>query len=177
MSGNHNGAQFVTLGLDREVFAVPVEFVREILDMRTPFHIPEAPAHLAGLIDVRGRAVPVIDLRLKLGLAPREPGSDTRIVVLDVPVGNRTLSLGLIADRVFEVTALDQGDIGPPPDIGSAWHSEYIQGIGRRGDSFVVIFDLSRLLSSEDVALLRAAGSRAPGSSAPGSSTPVLAEA
>src|SRR5215813_7014828 len=101
--------------------------------MRQPFRIPEAPAHLAGLIDVRGQAVPVIDLRLKLGLMPREAGADTRILVLDVPVETHVLPLGLIADRVFEVTALDPGSVGPPPDIGTAWHSDYIRGIGRRG--------------------------------------------
>ncbi len=161
MSRHAESDQFVTLGLDHEVFAVPVELVREILDMRQPFRIPEAPAHLVGLIDVRGQAVPVIDLRLKLGLPPRDAGADTRILVLDVPVEGRSLSLGLIADRVFEVTALDAGSIGPPPDIGTTWRCDYIEGIGRRGDSFVVIFDLSRLLSSEDVALLRSAGPRA----------------
>jgi purine-binding chemotaxis protein CheW len=160
MSGHRDSDQFVTLGLDQEVFAVPVELVREILDMRQPFRIPGAPAHFAGLIDVRGQAVPVIDLRLKLQLASREPGTDTRILVLDVPVEERLLSLGLIADRVFEVTALDSGSVTPPPDIGTDWRCEYIQGIGRRGDTFVVIFDLSRLLSSDDVALLHAAGQR-----------------
>jgi len=161
MNRHTESDQFVTLGLDHEVFAVPVELVREILDMRQPFRIPEAPAHMAGLIDVRGQAVPVIDLRLKLGLAPREAAADTRIVVLDVPVDGRSLSLGLIADRVFEVTALDPGSIADPPDIGTAWRCDYIEGIGRRGDSFVVIFDLARMLSSEDVALLHAAPSRA----------------
>jgi purine-binding chemotaxis protein CheW len=152
--------QYVTLGLDDEVFAVPVELVREILDMRQPFRIPEAPAHLAGLIDVRGCAVPVIDLRLKLGLPPRAADAETRILVLDVPVEGRSISLGLVADRVFEVTGLD-GSIVPPPEIGTAWRSEYIQGIGRRGDSFVVVFELSKLLSSEEAALLHATGSRA----------------
>lgn len=157
MSGHRESDQFVTLGLDREVFAVPVELVREILDMRQPFRIPESPQHLAGLIDVRGHAVPVIDLRLKLGLSPRDTTADTRILVLDVPMESHNLSLGLIADRVFEVTGLDPGSVGPPPDIGTAWHSDYIAGIGRRADSFVVIFDMSRLLSADDVALLHAA--------------------
>lgn len=157
MSGHNESDQFVTLGLGHEVFAVPVELVREILDMRRPFRIPEAPSHLAGLIDVRGQAVPVIDLRLKLGLSACDASADTRILVLDVPMEGHNLSLGLIADRVFEVTGLDAGSLGPPPDIGTSWHSEYIAGIGRRGESFVVIFNMSRLLSSEDVALLRAA--------------------
>ena len=156
MSNRHDNDQFVTLGLGEEGFAVPVELVREILEMRQPFRIPEAPKHLAGLIDVRGQAVPVIDLRLKLGLPPRAANADTRILVLDVPFDGRSLSLGLIADRVFEVTGLDTGSIGPPPDIGTTWSCDYIDGIGRRGDHFVVIFNLSRLLSSEDVVLLRA---------------------
>lgn len=173
MSGHHDADQFVTLGLDHEVFAVPVELVREILDMRQPFRIPDAPAHLAGLIDVRGEAVPVIDLRLKLGLPRREAGADTRILVLDVPLESRCLSLGLIADRVFEVTALDPGSIAPPPDIGTTWRCDFIKGIGRRGDGFVVIFDLSRLLSNEDVALLRSGAPAA----APEMAAPAMADA
>lgn len=157
MNVNDDSDQFVTLGLDNELFAVPVGLVREILDMRQPFHIPEAPPHLAGLIDVRGRAVPVIDLRLKLGLSSRAATADTRILVLDVPVGERCLSLGLIADRVFEVTALDSGSLAPPPEIGTRWRCDYIQGIGRRGDNFVVIFDMARLLSGDAAALLHTA--------------------
>lgn len=154
MNAQHESEQFVTLGLDNERFAVPVELVSEILDMRQPFRIPEAPPHLAGVIDVRGRAVPVIDLRLKLGLPAGATTEDTRILVLEVPIEGRKLSLGLIADRVFEVTALDPGRLAPPPDIGTRWCSEYIQGIGRRDGSFVVILDLPRLFSGERAALL-----------------------
>src|SRR5690242_7532407 len=105
--------QFVTLGIDREIFAVPVETVLEILDMRPTFRIPEAPSHLLGLIDVRGRAVPVVDLRVKLGLTPTPPTELTRILVLDVALAQRRLVLGLVADRVFEVTALDASQVEP----------------------------------------------------------------
>jgi purine-binding chemotaxis protein CheW len=147
--------QFVTLGIDREVFAVPVELVLEILAMRALFRVPDAPPHLAGLIDVRDQAVPVIDLRLKLGLEAAPATGNTRILVLEVPVTGRKLVLGLIADRVFEVIALDQSMIGPPPDIGTMWRSEYISGVARRGDNFVIIFDLPRLLSSDAHALLQ----------------------
>src|ERR1700684_4141723 len=104
-------AQFVTLGIEREVFAVPVEAVVEILDMRPMFRLPDAPSYLAGLIDVRGRSVPVIDLRVKLGLPPAEATETTRIMVLEVPVAGKSLVLGLVADRVFEVAPLDDGRI------------------------------------------------------------------
>ncbi len=149
-------AQFVTLGIDREVFAVPVDAVLEILDMRQMFRVPEAPGYLAGLIDVRGRGVPVIDLRLKLGLPAQAANEMTRILVLEFKVGEQQLVLGLIADRVIEVITLDTREIQPAPAIGLQWRSDYISGVGRRNDNFVIIFALARLFSSNDVALISA---------------------
>ena len=148
--------QFVTLGIGREVFAVPVETVLEILDMREIFHIPDAPPYFAGLIDVRGRGVPVIDLRVKLGLAAASVTEYTRIMVLEVPVAGRQLIFGLVADRVFEVAPLDDGKLEPPPDIGTKWNSDYIHGVGRRGESFVVVLDLGHLFASDEPAFLGA---------------------
>jgi purine-binding chemotaxis protein CheW len=152
--GSAGDGQFVTLGIGQEVFAVPVEVVVEILDMRPAFRIPEAPSYLVGLIDVRGRGVPVVDLRTKLGLPGVPPGESTRILVLEIPMAGRTLALGLIADRVFEVAALEGDGIEAPPDIGVRWRSDYIRGVGRRGDSFVIVFDLARLFSADEAALL-----------------------
>jgi purine-binding chemotaxis protein CheW len=149
-------AQFVTLGIDREVFAVPVDAVLEILEIRPMFRIPEAPSYLAGLIDVRGRGVPVIDLRLKLGLAAQAANEMTRILVLEFAVGEQKLVLGLVADRVIEVITLDKREIQPAPAIGLQWRSDYISGVGRRNDNFVIIFELARLFSSSDVALISA---------------------
>lgn len=153
-SASEGDIQLVTLGIDREVFAVPVEAVLEILDMRPMCRLPEAPAYLAGLIDVRGRAVPVIDLRTKLGLPTAEATESTRVLVLNVTVSGRELVVGLVADRVFEVAALAADQIEPTPDIGVTWRSDYILAIGRRNDGFVIIFDLARLFSEEEAALL-----------------------
>ncbi|SEH30862.1 chemotaxis protein CheW [Magnetospirillum fulvum] len=149
-----SGVQYVTIGIDREIFAVEVEQVREILDLRPVSRVPNAPPFLAGMIDVRGQGVPVIDLRTKLGLLPVEPTEHTRIVVLEVPVGNRQITMGMIADRVIEVTSLAEHDLEPPPDVGVRWRSDYIRAIGRSGGAFVIVFDLSRLFSSEDAALM-----------------------
>ncbi|WP_374572121.1 chemotaxis protein CheW [Phenylobacterium sp.] len=151
-----NEAQFVTLGLGSEIFAVPVELVREILDYAAPFSIPEGPAYFLGLTDVRGRATPTIDLRRKLGLPPVEPTLATRILVLDIPVGGKLLSLGLVADRVIEVVAFAEDEVGPPPEIGVPWRSEYIRGVVRRDDGFIVLFELARLLTSQEAAALTA---------------------
>jgi purine-binding chemotaxis protein CheW len=152
-------SQFVTLGLGEEVFAVSVAFVREILDYQAPFAIPDGPDYLLGLTDVRGRGTPTIDLRLKLGLPRAAPTATTRILVLDVPLADRVLSLGLVADRVIEVVSIATDQIETAPDIGVPWRSEYIQGVFRRESTagkggFVVLFDLPRLLTSQDAAVL-----------------------
>lgn len=149
--------QYVTLGLGAEVFAVPVGYVREILDYRQPFAIPEGPAYLLGLTDVRGRATPTIDLRLKLGLPAVPPGPSTRVLVLDIPLGDRLLSLGLVADRVIEVVSVGAAEVEPAPDIGVPWRSEYIAGVVRREGGFIVLFELARLLTSQEAAALPAA--------------------
>ena len=157
MSARTGEIQFVTLGLGAEVFAVPVEYVREILDYTPPSALPEGPAYLLGLTDVRGRATLTLDLRLKLGLAAVPPTLATRILVLDVPVEGRQLALGLVADRVIEVAAFTPDEIEPAPDIGVRWRSDYMRGVVRRDTDFVVLFDLPRLLTSQDAAVLDAA--------------------
>lgn len=141
--------QFVSLGIADEVFAVPVESVLEILDMHPTFRVPETPNYVLGLIDLRGRSVPVLDLRVKLGLPAIPATETTRILVLEVEVDGRRLVLGLVADRVIEVMALSTDDIEPPPDVGSRWRSDYIAGVGHRDARFVIIFDLPRFFADE----------------------------
>jgi purine-binding chemotaxis protein CheW len=127
--------------------------VREILDMREIARLPHAPADLLGMIDVRSVAVPVIDLRTRFGLARVDPTPSTRIVVLDVCLGGKDRLLGLVADRVLEVTGLDGGQLEPPPETGSRWQSSHIAGIGRKGEQFVIVLDLVRLLAGDGAAL------------------------
>jgi purine-binding chemotaxis protein CheW len=156
MAASQNEAQFVTFSLGDEVFAVPVEVVREILDYEEAFKIPNGPDYLLGLRNVRGQGVPTIDLRLKLGLTKTVPTHNTRVLVLDVPMNDRTLTLGLVADRVYEVTPFRRDQIESAPDIGVRWRSDYIAGVVRRDTGFVVLIDLARLLSSDDTAALSA---------------------
>nr|WP_250809062.1 chemotaxis protein CheW [Neorhizobium tomejilense] len=153
MAGISSESQFVTFSLGDEIFAVPVEVVREILDHEEPFKIPHGPEYLLGLRDVRGQGVPVIDLRLRLGLTRTVKTPHTRILVLDVPVADRVLVLGLVADRVFEVVPFRKEQIETAPDIGVRWRSDYIAGVVRRESGFVVVVDLARLFSDSESAL------------------------
>ncbi|MBL0375335.1 chemotaxis protein CheW [Rhizobium sp. KVB221] len=154
MTASSSEAQFVTFSLGEEIFAVPVEVVREILDYEEAFKIPNGPDYLLGLRNVRGQGVPTIDLRLKLGLTRTIPSPHTRVLVLDIPMPDRLLSLGLVADRVFEVTPFRRDQIEQAPDIGTRWRSDYISGVVRRETGFVVIIDLARLLTADDAAIM-----------------------
>lgn len=147
MASTSSEAQYVTFSLDNEMFAVPVGVVREILDHEDAFKIPHGPDYLLGLRDVRGQGVPVVDLRLRLGMSRTEKTPHTRLLVLDVQIGDKLLTLGLVADRVYEVTPFRYDEIEGAPDIGIAWRSDYIAGVVRRNGSFVVIVDLARLFS------------------------------
>ena len=145
-------SSYVTVGVNDEIFAVDVAIVREILAYRTIAHLPNAPPFLVGVIDVRGCTVPVIALRLKLGLPAVSVTDDTRILVLEIDVEGRQLVVGLLVDRVFEVAEFEIDGLESAPDIGVRWKSEYIRGIGRLRGNLVIVFDMEHLLSSEDVA-------------------------
>jgi purine-binding chemotaxis protein CheW len=142
--------QVVTFGLGAEVFAVPVTLVREILDYRETFRIPNGPDYLLGLTDLRGQGVTTIDFRLRLGLPHVDPTPHTRILVVDVPVGEKLLTLGLVVDRVLEVSSFETSRLEPAPDIGTAWRSDYIAGVVRRAEGFVVLVDMARIFSADE---------------------------
>jgi len=141
-------AQYLTLGLAGETFGIPIRNVREILDMRPIARLPHAPDFMLGMIDVRGTGYPILDLRLKLDLPAVAATEATRIIILDVPIGDRIVGVGFVADCVYEVTGIEESSLEQVPDIGGKWKSDYIAGIGRKGDRFVVIFDLAKLMAS-----------------------------
>ncbi|HTJ57331.1 MAG TPA: chemotaxis protein CheW [Devosiaceae bacterium] len=140
--------QYVTLGVAGELLAAPVEKVQEILDMRPIARLPQAPANLLGMIDVRGQGVPVLDMRLTLGFEAATDTENTRIIVLAIGDGGMTQTIGLRADRVFEVTVLDAAELDPPPAFSGSWGGRAIAGIGRRNGAFVTVLDLDRLLAT-----------------------------
>lgn len=148
--------QVVTFGLAEETFAIPVGVVREILDWCEVFRLPNGPDYLLGLTDVRGEAVPMIDLRVRLGMPHLDPTPATRILVVDIPLPDRALALGLMVDRVNDVTILPAGRMNDVPDIGRRWNSDYMRGVARTDNSFIVLLDVQGLFSDEDPAALAA---------------------
>ena len=142
---------YVTIGIASETIAIAVAQVEEVLDVLPFIRIPNMPPVVRGMIDVRKRAIPVFDLRLKFGLSETGVTPQTRIVVLDLIHGDSVRRVGILADRVFEVTALDQASVEPPPDIGMAWQSRSVIGLGRRNGALVIVLDVNSLFDADDL--------------------------
>ena len=148
-------AQYITFKLGDEVFAINVGQVREVLDLSLITKVPTAPAYMRGVVNVRGNAIPVVDLRLKFGLPQASDTVQTRIVVLELDLDGEPVVLGGLADSVHEVIELEPGQIDEPPRIGMRWKTELIQGMGKRGDQFIIILDIAKVFSLEDAAFLK----------------------
>ena len=143
--------QYLTFRLDRELFAVDIAKVREVLEFTTVTKVPRTPDYMRGVINLRGNVVPVVDLRLKLGLTQTERTVDTCVVIAEVDVdGERTL-LGALADSVQEVLEIEGKQVVPPPRMGTRIDTSVIRGMGKRDEEFVIILDIDRVFSGDDV--------------------------
>ena len=140
-------AQFLTFTLGSETFAVPVAQTREILDYAPLTRVPQLPAFVAGVINLRGRVVPVIDLRERFGIATQAQTRETCIVVLEIDIEGVVSEIGALVDSVQEVVALDAGEIEPPPRFGLGLGGDLLAGLGKRGGRFVIILRPEHLLA------------------------------
>lgn len=142
----------LTLGLQDEIFAVETERVHEVLDLAPITRVPNSRSFVRGLINVRGKVVPVADLRARFGMARGEMTGSTRIVVMDVLVEGELTVVGALADKVYGVTEVAAASLEDAPRIGMTWRTEFVRAIGKRGEDFIIIIDIDHVFASEDVA-------------------------
>jgi len=139
----------LTLRLQDELFAIEAESVREILDLVPITEVPGAPAFVGGLINVRGRVVPLADLRVMFDMDRPPPDQDTRIVVIETEVEGEPTIVGILADKVHDVTDIDAAAIQDAPRVGMRWRPEFVRGIGKRNGGFIVIPSLERIFATQ----------------------------
>jgi purine-binding chemotaxis protein CheW len=139
----------LTLRMQDELFAIEAGSVREILDLVQITEVPNAPAFVAGLINVRGRVVPLADLRVMFDMDRPPPDQDTRIVVLETEIEGETTVVGILADKVYDVTDIEAAAIQEAPKVGMRWRPEFVKGIGKRNGTFIVIPDLGRIFETK----------------------------
>lgn len=143
----------VTFSAGAVLYAVPVDRVQEILDLQPITPLPNAPAHLLGLTDVRGVGVAVVDLRCLLGMPVQADTGQTRIIVTSVRSGAKRVMIGVKTERVIEVTTLDDGKLTPVEGVDLLqWTDTAVVGIGRRNGSFVTLLDIDRLFDPARIA-------------------------
>jgi len=150
--------QFLTFQLAEELFALNIAKVREVLDFTTVTRVPRMPAFLRGVINLRGSVVPVVDLRRKFGMKETEQTVNTCIIITEVAVNGDATVLGCLADSVQEVLDLESGQISPPPKIGTKLRTDFIAGMGRRGERFIMILDIDKIFSAEELTAFDVAG-------------------
>lgn len=154
-------ALYLTFKLGDEFFALNVSQVREVLDLTLITKVPQAPEFMRGVINVRGSVVPVVDMRVKFGLPGTDDTLDTRIIVMELLLDGEMSTLGALADSVHEVVEMEPEQIEAPPKIGMRWKTEFIRGIGKRKDDFVIILDIDRVFSVDELALVDASAEEA----------------
>jgi len=157
-----NGStQVFTFTLAEENFALEIHKVHEVLEHLSITMVPRMPEFMLGVINLRGNVVPVIDLRYVLSMGKVEKTQDTAIVIVEVKLNDEVLKVGALVDAVKEVTNLDNNQIVPPPKLGTKIKSDFITGVGKKDDEFIMILDIDNTLNGDEIALVATVGDNA----------------
>lgn len=154
--------QYLTFRLEEEVFAFDISKIREVLDFTTVTKVPKTPDFMKGVINLRGSVVPVMDMKLKFGMSETKKTVNTCVIIIEVDVQGETTIIGAMADSVQEVMDMEPDQIEPAPRIGSTMKTEFIKGMGKHNDQFVIILDIDRIFSGDELAAVLAAEHNGP---------------
>ena len=154
--------QYVSFLLAGDEYAVDILRAREIVEYSVLTRVPMSPAAVRGVLNLRGRVIPVIDLAKRLGLPPAEPTRTTCILMVDATVSGEPSVIGLMIDAVSEVRSLSPTDIEPPPPFGAKVRLDCVAGMGKVGNTIVMLLDIDRVVSLDDVYVASAPALEAP---------------
>jgi len=147
--------QLFTFVLSDEIYGIEISKVREVMDYKKITKVPKTPEFMKGVINLRGGVVPVIDLRLKFGMEETEKTVDTCIIIVDITVDNEQTFIGALADSVKEVITLEPENIEAAPKIGTRLETEFIKGMGKLNNDFIIILDIEKIFTTEELIMVR----------------------
>ncbi|MBN1798167.1 MAG: chemotaxis protein CheW [Spirochaetales bacterium] len=150
-------ATYLTFKLGQEDYAIDVLKVKEILEVTRITKVPKTPNFMKGVINLRGNVVPVVDMHLKFGIEKTEQTVDTCIIVLEVTIDKETVVLGALADTVQEVVNIEPENIEATPHVGTHLNTEFILGIGKMDEQFVIILNIDKIFSEEEITVVKSA--------------------
>ncbi|NHT77838.1 purine-binding chemotaxis protein CheW [Rhizobium sp. PP-F2F-G38] len=137
----------LTFNLNGETFAIEATVVQEILDLLPETRVPGAKAFLGGVINFRGKVIPLADIRLAFGMEAGEATIDSRIIVVQLDIDGEPCLVGIRTDKVYEVTTLAQASSEPPPSIGMRWRADFIDCLVKRNGEFIIVPNLKKIFS------------------------------
>lgn len=139
--------KFLTFVLGKEVYGIDIKYVTEIIGIQPITEVPELPDFLKGIINLRGKIIPVMDVRIRFKKEPKEYNDRTCVIVIDI----KNNPVGLIVDSVAEVISISENDIVPPPGTNTSFSNKYINGIGKVGNDVKLLLDCYKILKDEEV--------------------------
>ena len=139
--------KYLTFYVDKEMYGIEIQYVKEIIGLQTITQIPELPEYMMGIINLRGKIIPVMDIRLRFRKNPREYNDRTCVIVVDID----NMSIGLIIDSVSEVITIPESNIEKPPAIGRGVQNRYIKGIGKVDSSVKLLLDCHKLFTETEL--------------------------
>jgi purine-binding chemotaxis protein CheW len=145
---------FLTFKIDEEIYAANVNNVISILELTKITRIPRTPDYIKGVINLRGTVLPIIDFKIKFGLPPTEYTTNTTILVLDLKIDEEVVKLGAIVDSVQEVLEISSKDILPPPSLGSKYQSDFVDGMFKFDDTFIMILNIEKIFNEDELTIL-----------------------
>jgi len=146
---------YLSFKLGNEVFAVHTENVLHILEMCKVTKVPGTPQYLMGVINLRGSVLPIVDLRIKLGMQQAEKTINTCIIAIEITINKMQVIMGIIVDSVQAVVEFEKTDLLPPPSLGSNYHSEFIVGVTNINDNFIMVLDMDAIFSADQIFVLK----------------------
>ncbi len=156
-SGSDREGKYLTFSLAGEEYGIGILKVKEIIGMMPITHVPQTPDYVKGVVNLRGKVIPVVDLRLKFGIEPIDYTERTCIIVVEIIHANKTISMGIVVDSVSEVLNIKSGDIEDTPSFGTKLKTEFILGMAKTGSNVKILLDIDLVLADEDVAAMEKA--------------------
>jgi purine-binding chemotaxis protein CheW len=151
IAGIAESTQYLSFMLSEEIFALDIGKGREVLDFTTVTKVPQTPEFMRGVINLRGGVVPVVDLKLKFGMGLTEKTVNTCIIIAEIELEGESTILGALADSVREVFDLKADDIEPAPRIGTHLNTDFLKGMGKKDEHFILILDIDKVFSQREL--------------------------
>ncbi|OFX88902.1 MAG: chemotaxis protein CheW [Bacteroidetes bacterium GWF2_33_16] len=145
---------YLSFKLGDDEFAAHVGKVLNILELVKITPVPKSPEYMKGVINLRGAVLPIIDTRMKFGMSPTQFTQNTCIVVMEILMEKDTIQLGALVDSVLSVVEIEDDQIQPPPSLGSKYKSEFILGVAKVEEKFIMILDMDKVFSSDELILV-----------------------